>query len=93
MFEIKIVQDGLIQLSGRFDAAQVEKAKEIFDPLTKSQVLDCKELAYISSAGLSVLIATYKRLEEHGGNIKLINLNDHIIEIFRLTGLDKIFEI
>ena len=93
VFEIKVVRDGLIQLSGRLDAAQVEKARAVFDSLSNSQVVDCQELTYISSAGLSVLITTYKRLDEGGKALKLINVNEYIQELLRLTGLNQIFKV
>jgi anti-sigma B factor antagonist len=93
MFEIKIDKDGRIILSGRFDAAQVDKAREVFDSLNKSTVIDLAALAYISSGGLSVLLGTEKRLRQAGGRLKLRNMNSHIRELFKYAGLDMVFDI
>lgn len=93
MFHAKISEDGEILLSGRFDAAQVEEARMVFDKTTKSSTVNFEELEYISSAGLGLLLATQKRLGESGDSLKLINMNKHIRDVFRYSGFDTIFEI
>jgi anti-anti-sigma factor len=93
MFEVRFAEDGTVQLVGRFDAAQKERAKELLAPVVTSTVVDCQELAYISSAGLGVLLGLQKRLLDSGHKLKLVNLNPHIRELFRLAMFDAIFEI
>jgi len=93
MLNIEINNDGAILLSGRFDASQVEKAKEVFKDISESCTVDCQGLEYISSAGLGVLLMTQKRLMDTGNGIKIINLNKHIKDIFQYAGFDKIFEL
>ena len=93
MFEARISENREILLSGRFDASQVEKAKAVFDTIAQSGIVDFKDLEYISSAGLGVLLSTQKRLSESGNSLKLINMNKHIQDIFRYAGFDTVFEI
>lgn len=93
MFDIKDTGGGRIQLSGRFDAAQVDRAREVLNRVDASLVIDFGELDYISSAGLGVLLGTQKRLGESGRRLKLVNMNRHIREIFRIAGFDHIFDI
>jgi len=93
MFDIKTNENGEVVLSGRFDGAQAEKAKAIFDRVTVTTAVDFKDLAYISSAGLGVLMATQKRLSEKGHKLKLKNASGHIREIFKIARFDLIFEI
>jgi anti-anti-sigma factor len=92
MFETRLAGDRL-QLIGRLDASQVEVAREAMNRLNTSSVIDFGELEYISSAGLGMLLGIQKRLMESGGTLKLINLNRHIREIFRMAGFDRIFVI
>ena len=61
--------------------------------VTGSLVIDFAELDYISSAGLGVLLGAQKRLGESGSSLKLVSMNKHIREIFRIAGFDRIFEI
>lgn len=93
MFDLKITPDGQIVLSGRLDASQAEKAKAEFDKITKSAVVNFKDLEYISSAGLGVLFAAQKRLKDAGQSLKLVNMNQHIRDVFRYARFDLIFEI
>jgi anti-sigma B factor antagonist len=93
MFELRRIDDGTIALSGRLDASQADKAREFFATVTDSAVLDLSGLAYISSAGLGVLIATQRRLADTGHAIRFRNLNHHLSELFKIAGFQAIFEI
>ena len=93
MFDIRIDEQNEIWLSGRFDATQVDKAYEIFNQVQSSIIVDFEKLDYISSAGLSVLLKTQKRLKNQGDKLRLRNMNKHIREIFKYAGFDIIFEI
>ena len=92
MFEARLAGDRL-QLIGRLDASQVEVARDAMSRLNAASVIDFGELEYISSAGLGMLLGIQKRLTESGGTLKLINMNRHIREIFRMAGFDRIFVI
>ncbi|MBT8070597.1 MAG: STAS domain-containing protein [Gammaproteobacteria bacterium] len=93
MFAIEIAEDGTVAVEGRLDAAQAVKAQEFLDQVEGACVLDMAKLAYVSSAGLGVLLKTHKRLMGSGSGIKLVNVNNHIHDIFRYSGFDKLFEI
>lgn len=93
MLEVELRGDKEIRLIGRFDASQVETAKPVFEKINKSSVVNFEDLDYISSAGLSVLLVTQKRLKESGNSLKLLNMNKHIRDVFRYAGFDTVFEI
>ena len=93
MFDTKILENGDIQLTGRLDASQTDKANVVLTQIMTSKTLDCKDLEYISSAGLGVLLATQQRLKASGHGLRLTNLNKHIRDIFMFTGFEKIFTI
>lgn len=93
MFEIQKSPEGHMVLIGRFDASQVARAEEVFGSLTETCIIDCERLDYISSAGLGVLLGTYKRLEATGGTLKLIRLKKLVRDVFRYSRIDTIFEV
>jgi anti-sigma B factor antagonist len=93
MFNVELREGDLVVLSGRFDAAQVEKAQAVFDRITQTCRVDFENLEYISSGGLSVLLSTQKRLSEAGHELRLQNMNKHIREVFQYAGFDMIFKI
>ncbi|MGB5623768.1 MAG: STAS domain-containing protein [Gammaproteobacteria bacterium] len=93
MLDIDVADAGVVMLKGRLDASQSEKAQTFLDGLDQASVLDFSHLEYISSAGLGVLLRTQKRLMAAGGGLKLINVNNHIMDVFRFSGFDHIFEV
>lgn len=58
-----------------------------------SLILDFSNLDYISSAGLKVLIATQRKLKPDNIPFIIKNSNDVIMEVFRLSGVDRVLEI
>ena len=93
MFEIKMAENDEILLFGRFDASQVDKARKIFLNLETSHSVSFKELEYISSAGLGVLLETQKRMNDTGQCLILKEMNAHVRDIFKWAGFDMIFQI
>jgi anti-anti-sigma factor len=93
MFNITLQNSDEIILSGRFDAAQVEKADQVLDQIQNDCTINFQDLAYISSAGLGSLLKIHVRLKDIGHSVKLKNLNKHIREVFKYSGLDKVFSI
>ena len=93
MFDIERGENGEIMFVGRLDAAQADRAQSFLDSVEAPRVLDFARLEYISSAGLGSLLRTQKRLMAAGSGLRLINVNDHICNVFRFSGFDKIFEI
>ena len=84
-----------IALSGRLDtttAPQLESVvKESLDGVN-ALTIDCKDLAYISSAGLRVLLSAHKAMATKGG-MKVVNVNEIAKEVFDVTGFANILTI
>ncbi len=93
MFEIDYGSDGDIVCTGRLDAAQCAKAQLFMDEVADSTTLNFSALDYISSAGLGILLKTQKRLAESGAALRIINVNNHIHDVFHYSGFHAIFDI
>ena len=61
-------------------------AVNALDGSTTNLILDFTKLEYVSSAGLRQIVAAYKKMN---GNMTLRNVSDEIMEVIRMTGLDK----
>ena len=82
-------------LEGRLDtttAPEFEEELKADLPETKELTLDFEKLEYISSAGLRVLLSAQKAIAKHG-EMKVIHVNDAIMEIFEITGFSDILTI
>ena len=82
----------LIKVEGSLVTEQVKQLeKEICAAFDKDNniVIDFKELSFICSAGLSLLIASHKKAETQGLKLVITGCNDDILKLFSLTELDK----
>jgi len=93
MFTINQKEDGEVVLTGRFDASRVAEADAILDRVTSTCRVNMKDLDYISSLGLGILLKTQKRLKTSGNEIILVNMNKLIRDVFRIARFDTIFKI
>ena len=90
-------QNLIISISGRLDTISSPQLEEeinrnSFDEI-ETVTLNMRALEYISSAGLRVVLKLHKKMTAQGGQLKLINVNDMIMEIFTMTGMDSFLEI
>ena len=84
-----------ITLEGRLDTAtapelekELDQSLEGIDDLT----FDFSSLAYISSAGLRVLLAAHKRMLGKG-QMKITHVNEIVSEVFDVTGFSDILTV
>ena len=96
--EIKITHaDNLtIELTGRLDTVT---STELADAVAKETIteklviIDFKNLEYISSAGLRVLLALKKQFTAEDRDFESHNLNDVVKEVFNVTGFINILSV
>ena len=86
---------GKIIIAGRLDtqtAPELEKELDAVISNLKELTFDMSELEYISSAGLRVILKAQKIMNKQG-SMKLIGVNDSIMEVFDITGFIDILTI
>ena len=93
----KTIENGkaLFELQGRLDtvsAPQLEQ--EIRSSLdgVNELTFDLKDLAYISSAGLRVLLTAQKIMNKQG-TMTIRNANETVMDVFEITGFSDILTI
>lgn len=77
-----------VSLDGSLDsdtAPALEKALTGVDAKTLLIILDMRDLAFISSAGLRVIFAALKRQEAKGGEVVIINMGPGIKKVFEIV--------
>ena len=88
-------EETIIELAGRLDtitAPSLDKAISNNIEGVKSLVLDFKDLEYISSAGLRVLLSAQKKMQKVG-SMRVINVCEEVMEVFEMTGFADILTI
>ena len=85
----------VLKIVGRLDMATANELEAAINGCIaelKELVLDCEGLEYISSAGLRVILKAQKQMSMQG-DMKLIHVNEAIMEVFDITGFADILTI
>jgi anti-sigma B factor antagonist len=65
----------------------------LFENGTKNLLVDLKEVRFIDSSGLGVLVSGFKNASTRQGSIKMCNLQTQVKSMFELTRLHRVFDI
>ena len=83
-------------LEGTLDTAAAAETEKAMSPLNdvegKEIIIDCTDLAYISSAGLRIFLGILQNAQAKGGHVYIKGINDNVRAVFTITGFSNIFE-
>lgn len=82
-------------LSGEIDHHNAKKIREEIDDTAnrctpKLLVLDFKDVSFMDSSGIGLVMGRYSLMQEIGGELQVINLSGHIKKVMKLAGLDRL---
>jgi anti-sigma B factor antagonist len=87
----------VIELKGYLDAHTAPDLETTFQKLMTENkfniVVNCRDLSYISSAGLGVFMAYVEDVRKNKGDIKLTNMTPKVYNVFDLLGFPILYEI
>lgn len=90
--EIRTDKSLTVELEGRLDTLSAPELDEFMDkqyPSIDELVFDLKDLDYISSSGLRVMLKAQKAMQNKGG-VKIRNANKLVKGVFSVTGFDSV---
>ena len=86
-----------LTIDGELDASSCivldESIQQVVNDNEKKILIDCKQLSYISSAGLGVFMSYLQDFAANDIRMVLFNLNPQVKEVFRILGLDNLLKI
>jgi anti-sigma B factor antagonist len=87
----------VLAVNGRLNAVTVPAFKarvnEVIGHGRPKIVCDLTGVTFLDSSGLAGLILALKATTERGGFLKFVAVNDLVRRMFRLTHLDRVFEL
>lgn len=96
---ITLTEDGnqvVATFDGRLDTVAAQQIAETLDPLMEHAdrviILDCEKMPFISSSGLRIFLKIRKEVSAKGGKMYLKNVCPDVMQVFKMTKLDDIFE-
>lgn len=98
MTEYDIVKkEDVYYVEGEIDVSNCNDFKEnlykVVDTTEGDMVLNFRELKYIDSAGLGILVGTYKRLKELERKLSIDECSDNIKKLFYITRLNTLIDV
>ncbi len=69
------------------------KVRDLINEGSKIILLNLSQVEFIDSSGLGSLISIVKLIENMQGALVLCNTQDQVNKIFKLTGVDRVFQI
>lgn len=84
-------------LKGRLDTLASQEVLKKLESLTENAsrtiIMDCTEMSYISSSGLRIFLTLRKAASEKGGKVIVRGITNDIRSVFMMTGFLNLFEI
>lgn len=96
--EVKFLRNAglLIEAKGRLDIYNtndyLDEIKKYIN-FTKELILDFSKIEYIASIGLRAILELHKTMQEKNGTMKIKNVSDEIMKIFKITGFNNFLNI
>lgn len=81
------------QIDSNTSADLEKKLTDLLNAGEKQIILDFKNVDYISSAGLRVIVKAIKEIKQAQGRMCLCSVKDYIMEVFDVSGLATFFTI
>lgn len=98
--KLELTQNGktvTASVEGRLDTMTSPELGNALAPYFDDQniefILDCKDMEYISSAGLRIVLMAHKNITAKGGRFILKNINKEVRTVFDMTGFSRILTI
>jgi anti-sigma B factor antagonist len=85
----RINQVTVVELIGEIDASTAAAAQAQILPLAASAgrlLLEMTGVTFMSSAGLRLLLSTYRRISDSGGRVVLVGLSNDLRDTMEMTG-------
>lgn len=86
----------VMAIEGRLDGTHAQEAENAFVSLAAEGrskfVLDFSNMAYISSAGLRVVLVAAKKMRAVQGNLICAGMSDQVRDVFEMSGFLSILE-
>jgi anti-sigma B factor antagonist len=87
----------VIELSGDIDMYSSPALREELMGMVKKKIpflyIDFRNVSYIDSSGIATFVEGLKGMKTYGGRLQFFDVPYGIMEIFRFSKLDKVFEI
>jgi anti-sigma B factor antagonist/stage II sporulation protein AA (anti-sigma F factor antagonist) len=87
----------ILRMKGRLDAVSAPSAeRKVFEYINEGHtklILDFSHVAYLSSAGMRMLLSTTKRLKSLAGKLVVCNIISNVMDVLKMSGFDHVLDL
>lgn len=62
---------------------------DVLDGTNKDLIIDMRNVSYMDSTGISILVSVLKRISPYGGTVNLVGCEPHIDRLFSVTKMSS----
>lgn len=87
----------IVELIGELDHHSAEEVRVKIDDRIdrdniKKVILNFRNVTFMDSSGIGVVIGRYRKLKNKDGHISVVEVNKRVVKVFALSGLYKIIK-
>jgi anti-sigma B factor antagonist len=87
----------VVRLAGELDLSQADNLSQELERAEEDEpdilVVDLREVSFMDSTGLRLLLAALRRAEPAGRRLVLVRGQEQVRDLFRVARLDDVFEL
>lgn len=88
----------IVQLEGQIRISTQNEFKDILDKISadfgaRTVLLEMSGITYMNSAGIGIIVDSFKKFRERAGRLAMCNLSPDIFSLFEVTKLNRFIEI
>ncbi len=88
----------LVRLAGELDQCSASGIRRdldqmLLDPRVRHLVIDLKDMPFMDSSGLGVILGRYRMMQERGGTVSLMHLSPQVKRVYDLSGMARIIPV
>ena len=91
------IQPCVITVTGDIDVMNAGQLRELlvehYTAGARHFVLDLREVSFLDSTGLGVLVAAHRRTRNGAGSLRLVVTSSALLQLLRITGLSQVFRV
>jgi len=98
--QIDVTKEGdvvVVTVEGDLDSSSAPDLRARFEELIEQRenqyVIDLTGVPFMDSSGIAALVNLFKRVRIGAGDVKLCGFQEEIEKVFKLTRLDRVFDI
>ncbi len=87
----------VVRVEGRLDAASSPQLEKKINSIIESGhfklIFNFAGVAYLSSAGMRLMLSVSKKLKNLEGKMVVCNLNEEVMDVIKMAGFNQVLEI